>query len=562
MGASIPPLSGSRKREFPLTRSTNTVLERSEMKNPNLLPALFLVHDRARRHILAMCMGIFALNVALSATDARAFGFEDVAERARALASTAYVAPREKLPNNLRDISYDAYRDIRYRADRAWWRTEKLPFELQFFHVGRHFTNPVRVAEVVGGKVVPIQFDPSMFDYGRNKIDPGALEGAGFAGFRIHYPINNPAYKDEIMVFLGASYFRAVGKGHTYGLSARGLAVNVAEPGGEEFPRFTEFWVERPHPKATELVVHALLDSRRMTGAYRFVVRPGDETAIQVQSRLYLRERVAKLGIAPLTSMYLHGENHPAWIVSNTADDFRPEVHDSDGLSIHTGEGEWIWRPLVNPKRVLVTSFATRDPRGFGLMQRDQEFRNYEDTEARYEKRPSSWIEPIGNWGAGRVELVQLPTPDETNDNIVAMWVPQDLPAPREPINFSYWMRWQSAAPARSLIGWVEQSRRGRGFTNKPDGDIKFVVDFAGPRLAQLPANAPMEAVVNVGGNAELVERNAFRHAITGGWRMTVRVKRIDAAKPVELRAYLSRDGKETMTETWSYIIPANEDRR
>jgi glucans biosynthesis protein len=275
---------------------------------------------------------------------------------------------------------------------------------------------------------------------------------------------------------------------------------------------------------------------------------------MQVTARLYLREPIGKLGLAPLTSMYTFGENQPG------RDDFRPEVHDSDGLSIQLGDGEWIWRPLVNPRRLLVTSFGTTNPRGFGLMQRDRSPASYEDPEAFYERRPSAWIEPLGNWGAGRIELVQIPTPDETNDNIVAFWVPQTLPAPGKPLDIAYRIRWQSAGTMPAGKGWVVQTRRGRGFARKPDGDIQYVVDFDGPALRAVVAGAEIEPVIWVDANAEVRERNLFKNPVSGAWRMTVRIKRNDAAKPVELRAYLKQE-QSTLTETWSYILPAEADK-
>ena len=209
-------------------------------------------------------------------------------------------------------------------------------------------------------------------------------------------------------------------------------------------------------------MIYALLDSRRIAGAYRFVLTPGAETTMQVTARLYARSKIAKLGLAPLTSMYTFGENQPG------KDDFRPEVHDSDGLSIQSADGEWIWRPLVNPRRLLVTSFGLTNPKGFGLMQRDRAVSSYEDPEALYERRPSVWVEPAGNWGAGRVELVQIPTPDETNDNIVAYWVPQAAVVPGKPIDLAYRLRWQLAGTVPANLAWVVQTRRGRALSGSP----------------------------------------------------------------------------------------------
>lgn len=313
----------------------------------------------------------------LPAHGAHAFDFDDLAGRARELASTPYKRP-PALPKELQGLDYDRYRDIRYKPERFLWRGTNLPFEVAFFHQGLFFDQPVRIHEITGNGVREIAFDPDAFDYGANKLDPAKLrgQGLGFAGFRLHFPVNTPKYKDEVLVFLGASYFRALGKGQSFGASARGLAVDTALPTGEEFPRFVEFWIERPKASASALVVYALLDSRRLAGAYRFVLRPGVNTVLDVKARLYMRENVGKLGLAPLTSMFFFGENQrPSY------EDYRPEVHDSDGLAVHSGTGEWIWRPLVNPRRLLVTSFGMTNPRGFGLMQRDRDYLHYEDTE-------------------------------------------------------------------------------------------------------------------------------------------------------------------------------------
>ena len=494
---------------------------------------------------------LLVLLFALAATSAAfAFGFEDVAKRARALAEQPYKPPAIRMPNEIRDLDYDQYRDIRFRPEKAIWRSEKLPFELMLFLQGRAVSEPVAINLVEPSGERPLAFDPALFDFGKNKIDPDKLRDLDFNGFRVHFPLNKPSYKDEVLVFQGASYFRAVGKGQGYGLSARGLAVDTAASTGEEFPRFAEFWIERPRSNAISLVIHALLDSKRVAGAYRFVLTPGSETTMQVTARLFLRERIDKLGLAPLTSMYAFGENQPGH------DDFRPEVHDSDGLSIQGADGEWIWRPLVNPKRLLVTAFTLTNPRGFGLMQRDRSPASYEDPEALYERRPSAWIEPIGNWGTGRVELVQIPTPDETNDNIVAYWVPQAIPAPGKPVDFAYRLHWQSVGTAPADKAWVIQTRRGRGFVKRVDGEINFVVDFDGPPLRGLAAGEAIEPVIWVDANAEVRERNLFRNAVSGAWRMTVRIKRNDPAKPVELRAYLKQQ-QTTLSETWSYILPA-----
>jgi glucans biosynthesis protein len=496
----------------------------------------------------------------LASGAAAAFGFDDVAARAQAEARAPYQPPPHTAPPELAALTYDQARDIRFRPERALWRRDGLPFELMFFHVGHGHTQPVLVNEVVDGQVRHVGFDPADYDYGKNKLSPSAWPDLGHAGFRVHYPLNNAAYKDELAVFLGASYFRALGGGQRYGLSARGLAIDTVGGQGEEFPRFKEFWVERPAPGASTLTLHALLDSPRATGAYRFTLVPGAQTEVQVRARLFLRDGVATLGIAPLTSMFHHGENTPR------NRDFRPEVHDSDGLMLATADAqggtEWLWRPLVHPGRPLATSFAVQRLQGFGLMQRDRSFANYEDLEARYERRPSAWVVPDGPegaWGPGRVELLQLPIPDETHDNIVAYWVPDRAPPPGQPLELAWRIVWQGDAQALPPNGWTVQSRLGPGFTLAPlpPDEFQYVVDFAGPALDALPADAEVQARITPGRNARLVESNAYRNDARGGWRMTLRIKRSDPAQPVELRAFLQH-GQHTLTETWTTVIPAD----
>ena len=481
-----------------------------------------------------------------------AFGIEDVAAKARELAGQKYDKPETNLPKSLLELSYDQYRDIRFKPDKSIWRSLKLPFELQFFHPGLYFNQSVQINLLVNGQVRQLPFNYASFDYGRLNpdLDPKQFQNIGYAGFRVHFPLNSKQYKDEVLVFQGASYFRALGQGQRYGLSARGLAVDTAEMSGEEFPYFTEFWIEQPSAHAKELTIYALLNSRRTTGAYKFVLRPGKETQMDVSARLYLREHVTKIGVAPLTTMFYFGEDSPV-----RPEDYRPEVHDSDGLLINSENNEWIWRPLVNPRRLLVTSFTLHNPRGFGLLQRDRDFKHYEDLEARYDLRPTAWIVPKGDWGDGRVELVQIPSPDETNDNVVAYWVPANQPDPQQPINFQYSMYWQSASQPSLPLAYVAQTRRGHGYIKEPDGTMRLIVDFEGGALPKLPADAKLLSGLWIGDNGELVERQLFKNDVTGGWRLSIRFKRLDNDKPVEMRAGL-RDEKGQLSETWSYILP------
>jgi len=488
---------------------------------------------------------------AFHGTPAAAFDFSDVAARAEALAKEPYRNTSPKLPAELAALTYDQTRDIRFRPARALWRADKLPFEVMFFHVGgKYHVRSVVLNEVTPQGVRHIAYDNKDFDYGKNKLSPKSWGDVGFAGLRAHYPLNGGDYKDEVVVFQGASYFRALGAGQRYGLSARGLAIDTVGGQAEEFPWFIEFWVVKPAADANTLTLYGLLDSPRASGAYQFDVHPGGVTVVDVHERLFLRESVATLGIAPLTSMFFFGENQPH------RTDFRPEVHDSDGLSVATGDGEWIWRPLVNPNQTLTTSFSMRSLKGFGLLQRDRTFSDYEDSEARYDLRPSAWVEPVGSWGPGRIELVQLNTRDETNDNIVAYWVPKELPAVGQPLDLAYRVHWQGANTTQIPPGaWVTQTRVGRGYTELGKDEQQFVVDFNGPSLGGLAAGAPVKAVVTAPANGQVMESNAYRVEATGAWRMTVRAKQLNPAQPMELRGFL-QNGADVLTETWSYLVP------
>ena len=498
---------------------------------------------------LAACA--LALPLLVLATD-----FDSLGERARTLAAYPYSPVASHTPPVLGKLSYDQMRDIRFKPEQAAWRAEQLPFELMFFHLGKYQTEPVRLHETTPEGERPFTFNPQDFSYGANTLQPATWGDIGHAGFRVHYPLNNPAYKDELVVFQGASYFRALSAGLHYGLSARGLAIDTAGGGPEEFPRFTDFWIARPQVGATALTVLALLDSPRVAGAYRFEIAPGTTTRMTVKARLYLRDTpnnpVQTLGIAPLTSMFSFGENQP----SRT--DFRPEVHDSDGLMLASGEGEWLWRPLQNPRRPLVTSFTTRAPKGFGLMQRDRSFSSYEDSEARYERRPSAWVTPLGDWGAGRVELVQLPTPDETHDNIVAYWVPATLPAPGQPLDIGWQVDWQGDAQQRPPQAWVAQTRVGHSYAALAPNEQQYIVDFTGPALpATGEVMGEVTAVASADRNGRITEQNVYRVEATGAWRMALRVTTVNPTQPVELRAFLtapSSTGPQTVSETWTYL--------
>jgi glucans biosynthesis protein len=478
------------------------------------------------------------------------FGFAEVADRARQLSEQPYQDPTGQVPEWLRSISYDQWRDIRFRPEDALWGGgNPLGFSVQFFHPGLFYDRMVRVhvVDLKGVHVVP--FEPSHFDYGSNDFASRVPQDLGYAGFRVHYPIKTPRYADEVIVFLGASYFRALGRDEVFGLSARGVAIDTAEKSGEEFPYFREFWLLRPARGARTMTIFALLDGRSLTGAYRFEVTPGEETTVSVDAKLFRRQEVAKLGIAPLTSMFLFGEGS----LHRPQPDYRPEVHDSDGLQVLGGTGEWIWRPLQNPARLTISSFQTIDPAGFGLLQRDRDFDHYQDLEAHAERRPSVWIEPQGAWGAGRVELVEIPSERDTNDNIVAYWVPGDVPAMPEPVSFAYRMSWFGDDVHHRPPGRVVATRRDLG---GEDGAQRFIVDFEGDQLAKLPASEVVQGVVSIAPEdtgTKLVGVQVMKNDVTQGWRLVFQVQPA-GNQALDLRAFL-RHGGETLTETWTYLL-------
>jgi glucans biosynthesis protein len=490
---------------------------------------------------------IFGLVVGFASVPAQAaeanFDFDGLRYRAKQLAAKPYTARPSRVPEKLRKLTYDQHRNIRFNPAQSWGRREGLPFQLQFFHPGFIFNQTVQISELREGQESPVAFSPRLFDYGKNNI--GAVpEDMGFTGFRMLYPLNQAG--DELGAFQGASYFRLLCQQAVYGLSARGLAINTGEPDGEEFPLFEEFWVQRPAVDAKEIVLYALLDSPSVAGAYRFTIRPGADTVAQVKAVLYARKTIKTLGIAPLTSMFWHGENS-----GTTEGDFRPEVHDSDGLLVNHSGGEWLWRPLTNPGSIRTVAFGDRNPRGFGLLQRDRKFASYEDLEANYHRRPSAWVEFVGAWGSGSVRLVELPTPDETNDNIVAFWAPDQLPAVGEPIEFEYRLHWfldQIRPPAGIAIA----TRRGHSKTNEPDLE-RFVIDFDSSYLSNQGADLLIEPVVSVGDGAKLVHSVVQKNPYNGTWRVAFALRADGSKRPVELRCFL-RKAPHVLTETWTYL--------
>lgn len=495
-----------------------------------------------RRQLLQASLAVTAAAVmprAQAAAPETPFSPSTVRELARALAAKPYQPPDQTLPDALKTLSYDQYRSIRFLPDHALWRGEKRGFEAQFFHRGFYYKDRIDIYEVADGRAKAIPYRRDDFSFGEGVLKWPEAD-LGFAGFRLHAPINKPDYFDEVCVFLGASYFRAVAKDEIYGLSARGLAVDTGEAKGEEFPLFKTFWLERPGQGATSIVVHALLDSKSVAGAYRFTIRPGATTIFDVETALYPRVELAHAGLAPLTSMYFFGPNDRQGF-----DDFRPEVHDSDGLMMLNGRGEELWRPLANPKTLQVSAFADANPRSFGLVQRQRDFSAYEDLESSYQKRPSLVAEPIGDWGEGAVELFEIPTKEEIHDNIAAFWRPKTPLAAKSEHTYTYRLHWGPDIAKTDALGRFSRS----GVGAKGDDVRLFVLDLAGERLKSLDAKA-VKGVVSAD-NANVHDIVTQPNPETGGWRLSFQLDIKDKAA-VELRAYLA-ENDAAVSETWIY---------
>ena len=494
-------------------------------------------------------MGAFPLRVSAQSSDAlklgepRTFRFDDLIERAREMAGSAYEPPHIIAPDVLERIDYDAHWKIRYRDD-ATFNPPGTNAEVQLFHQGRYFREPVHVAVVDGVEAREILYSKSYFDMPDDSPAQELPHNIGFAGFRVM----RPGLKPDWVSFLGASYFRTDGPFAQYGISARGLAIDTGLSRPEEFPRFSHFYLAAPEAEGDDLTVYALLESRSVTGAYKFGLRrdaPDGGHWTTVSAHLFFRRQVERLGIAPLTSMYWYSERDERF-----GTDWRPEIHDSDGLALATGGGERLWRPLNNPTIPRTSSFADTNPKGFGLIQRDREFLHYQDDGVFYDRRSSVWVEPIGDWGQGAVQLVELPTDDETKDNIVAYWAPANRGGEGTELTFDYRLHWIDRDPV-PVVATVVSTRQGLagapGQDAIPNAD-KMVIDFEGEVLDGLK-RGDVQAVVTLARGKVVTEAAAWPIVGTPYWRLAFDFEP-EGDEPVEVRAYLQKDG-EAFSETW-----------
>jgi glucans biosynthesis protein len=465
------------------------------------------------------------------------FSFDILLAEAKRRAAMPYAPQRNTLPAGLDKLSPEQYRSIHFNPDAGIWRNDPVPFRLELLRAGPNLQSTVTVSTVEDGMAQDLVATPSMFEMGPTLPRLGKVS-LPLSGFRLRSQINAKKVWDEFLVFQGASYFRAVAQHLLYGLSARGLALNTAEPAGEEFPVFTHFWIERPAQRATSIVIYALLESASTTGAYRFTVQPGVETMTDVELTLFPRAEMRVVGIAPLTSMFLFDETNRGHL-----DDYRSEVHDSDGLQITSNTGEHIFRQLANPIKLQVSTFTTQPPQGFGLVQRSREQRDFEDLENLYERRPSAWVEPKGEWGAGAVELVEIPSGRESNDNIVAFWRPTQALLPGRPVQFAYRLTWLAEPALPKGLGKVVATRSGASL----DGKRRvFVLDLIGAGEKTDGLHLDLWSSAGKISNAALVP-NGTMHGLRASFEIDP-----NDAELIELRLRIMR-ADQPISETWLY---------
>jgi glucans biosynthesis protein len=479
------------------------------------------------------------------------FSFDILKEQARRTAAAPYVDRPSAAVDIAAQIDYDAWGNITFDTDYALFGDGRFP--VTFFHLGKYFQKGIEIYAVENGRARRILYDQSYFRMPEDSIARRLPPDAGFAGLRLQEPRDGKLdwRKNDWVAFLGASYFRAIGELHQYGLSARGLAIDTAAAGRpEEFPFFTRMYVDAPD-NSDFVTICAFLEGPSVVGAYRFKMRRNVGVVMDIDHSLFLRRPVVRFGVAPLTSMYWFSE-----MKKNTAIDWRREVHDSDGLAMWTGWGGRLWRPLNNPPRIIASAFADENPKGFGLMQRDRDFDHYQDG-VHYERRPSLWVQPLGAWGKGAVHLIEIPTDDEIHDNIVAMWVPEKQPEPGEEYKASYRLHWLADEPEPTGLARVLATRLGNGGQPgrpRPKGVRKFMVEFLGGPLRDLPWGVKPEMVLETsrGHYTDYRLAEAMPNDVPGHWRVQFDLAGVEGPEPAELKMHLLVDGK-IASEEWLY---------
>ncbi len=550
-----------------------------------------------RLHLILGLITALLLVVTLRANQKHNFSFAQVQAQAEKRAMSPYVPLPDVLPPQLKNLTPAEEAGIFSKDTKRLWRKKGLPFQVDFYHQLKsnpapHIAPLINTVDHKGAH--PLGYSSTYFNFLNLNFTPPLPPDLGYAGFYVRYPINKPDSLDGFFSVLGSCYFRPIAKDQVYGLSARGLAINTSvDKKSEEFPNFVEWWLHEPSPTDTSLILDALLDSPSVTGAYRFTVTPGASTSINVQATLFFRDKVDRLGIAPFSSMYLYGENAK----DHFGDNVHPEIHDSDGLLMNRGNGEWVWRPLAQTKLLQIYPFTDENPKGFGLVQRDRDFQHYQDLGMKYNVRPSAWVTPQGKWGKGVVQLTQLPTNNTNTDNVVLFWIPEQKPKAGDRLDLNYTVDFYMNDANRPPLAYCKSTyincpappppppppvvtpkpdtakpgapppgKAAAPETPKPPATppapappkdtvpVQFLVDFIGNGIENIPANEPphLDLTCNPPGtyirDDIKVEKNDYDHL----WRVTFTIIPLKHNVPTEILCRLTRDGKP-ITETWSY---------
>ena len=468
------------------------------------------------------------------------FSFDQVINKAQALSEHEF-QKSPPVPSAAASLDYDQYRRLEFKRESAEWTQDTtIPFRVHYDPRGYLFNEEVKLNIIDKGVATPkpwAEADFNFFDLPLSEDDKKAL---GYAGFHVTAPLNSSGKFDDLISFKGASFFRALSAGTVYGASARGMAISTASPAGEEFPSFREFWLVKPEPGAKSMTVYALLNGVSTTGAFQFVITPGSTTNVDVEAVFFPRRKLTEVGVAPITSMYYFSPHS----LNRGNRDYRVAVHDSEGLMMELHNGEWVWRPLANPNQLEISSFATQPPLGFGLVQRKRDFDSYDDLEANYERRPNVWIAPGDGWGPGNLTLVEIPTTNEYNDNIVVSWRPAEAWEAGKPVRLSYEMIWSLPQPVVAPVAKVTATKVGISpATKRP----MFIIDFESDN-GELLRDALPQVSTSAGAIISPVVQPNTR---TGGMRLSFELDTKDASL-CELRALLTK-ADHSVSETWLY---------
>jgi len=516
-----------------------------------------------RLHLALALITTFLLVITLRSNERHHFDFVRIQALAEQRAKQKYVPLPNALPPQLKNLTPDQENGIFWNDAYRLWRKKGLPFQIDFYHVSKTFPTSPIIHTVDGKGPHLLAYAPSFFHFSNLQINPPLPPNLGYAGFYLRYPINKPDSLDGFFSVEGADYFRVLAKDQVYGLQARGITLNTAIEGKkEEFPDFCEWWLQEPAPDASQITLDALLDGPSVTGAYEFKIRPGGVTSVDVHASLFFRQAVERLGLAPLTSMYLFGENAK----NHLGDNFHPEIHDSDGVLINQSNGEWIWRPLEQAPLIQLYNFPDENPKGFGLLQRDRDFQHYQDSYAKYNIRPSAWIVPHGNWGKGSIQLIQLPTNNTNTDNVVLFWHPDQAIKAGDHLDFDYTIDFYMNDADRPPLAYCKQT-----LVNSPAPPplgipvaavkdtvpVQFMIDFIGDGIENIPPNKPPHLDLTCNPPVPetyirewKVEKDDFDHL----WRASFTIIPSKHNVPTEILCHLMRD-KEPLTETWTYTL-------